>query len=95
MLGMRHQRPPVSRCSSLCYLYKESRDTVGLAILPYHLLSGHMGWGYRKECLLGGEKKKILVDLCASCSLRLDLLSSHIYTASQKFLNSCSFLCMV
>lgn len=52
------------------------RAEIGLAILPYHLLSGHMGWGYRMECMLGGEKKKkILVDLCASCSLRLDLIS--------------------
>lgn len=76
MLGMRHQRPPVSRCSSLCYLYKESRDRFSYTSIP-SAQCGHMGWGYRMECMLVGEKKKkiILVDLCASCSLRLDLLS--------------------
>lgn len=56
MSGMRHQRPPVSRCSSLCYLYKESRDRFSYTSLP-SAPCGHMGWGYRMQCMLVGEKR--------------------------------------
>lgn len=80
------------RPSAIC----TRRAEIGLAILPYHLLCGHMGWGYRIECMLVRVYVGIiLVYLCASCGLRPDLLS-HLYALLVKrFLNTYSSLITV
>lgn len=70
------------------------RAEIGLAIVPYHLLCGHMGWGYRMECMLVGEKMHSSWSLCI-LKLKTGFTFFPTYTANQKFSNTYRFLCLI